>query len=133
MHQDTDLADEAIRISLTTALMRHTITRLGAAALPARTDPAALTGLARRLVDGAEGVGARVGVSFIPAYPGRTGGAEVLGDACRIVVACTASDRAGRDVGVVFTTLISGRPPSVSVAPPGSQVPGDWRPLQITS
>ena len=54
------------------------------------------------------------GTRFEPPYPGvavRTDGREVF--------ACTAF-RDHAEVGTVFTTLIPGRRPSVSVAPPGT-------------
>ena len=38
----------------------------------------------------------------------------------RLVLACRAVGAGGAPEAVVFTTLIAGRPPHVSVAPPGA-------------
>jgi hypothetical protein len=55
------------------------------------------------------------GTRFEPAYPG----VLVREDEKRRVFACTAY-RAEEELGTVFTTLIAGRKPAVSVAPPGT-------------
>jgi hypothetical protein len=54
------------------------------------------------------------GVAFDPAYPG-------LGEreGRRLLLACRAY-RDGEELGTVFTALIVGREPTVSVAPPGT-------------
>jgi hypothetical protein len=52
---------------------------------------------------------------FEPPYPGH----RVREGPERRVLACTAF-REGAEVGTVFTTLIAGRRPTVSVAPPGT-------------
>ena len=53
--------------------------------------------------------------SFEPPYPGD----RVREGERRLVFACTAF-RGGVELGTVFTTLIAGRRPIVSVAPPGT-------------
>ena len=64
-------------------------------------------------------------VSFDPPYPGVTAGPERAGERLRLVLACRAHDGDG-ELGTVFTTLIAGRKPTVSVAPPGAPIDGDW-------
>jgi hypothetical protein len=51
------------------------------------------------------------GTRFEPSYPGVEGRPGVF--------ACTAF-RGDEEVGTVFTTMLAGRKPSVSVAPPGT-------------
>jgi hypothetical protein len=46
-----------------------------------------------------------------------------------MVLACRAFDAEGGTLGVVFTALIPGRLPQVSVAPPAAGIPQDWRPI----
>jgi len=99
---DRPLADEARRLALGSSLTRQ----------------------ARRLAPGplydfaaaAEALGTAThrGVVFEPAYPG-------VGDpeGNRLLLACSAY-RDGEELGTVFTALIVGREPSVSVAPPGT-------------
>jgi hypothetical protein len=53
--------------------------------------------------------------TFEPPYPGN----RVREGEERLVLASTAF-RDGVELGTVFTTLISGRRPTVSVAPPGT-------------
>ena len=65
-------------------------------------------------------------VRFDPPYPGVTAGPELAGDRLRLVFACRAQDDNG-ELGTVFTTLIAGREPTVSVAPPGAPIDDDWR------
>jgi hypothetical protein len=65
------------------------------------------------------------GVRCEPPYPGATAGVESLG---RLVFGCVVH-RHGAVVGVCFTTLIPGRAPLVSLAPPSATVPDHWRPL----
>jgi hypothetical protein len=43
------------------------------------------------------------------------------------MLACSVRDRVGTPIGVVFTTLIAGRSPQVSVAPAGTSIPEGWR------
>lgn len=85
---------------------------------------AALTREAARVVAGSETLDdaerALAGVShpetrFEPPYPGD----RAREGSGRLVLACTAF-RDGAELGTVFTTLIDGRKPSVSVAPPGT-------------
>jgi hypothetical protein len=59
------------------------------------------------------------GLEFDPPYPGRI--AEDAGPAAqsRLVLTCAAT-LSSAPLGVVFTVLIAGRRPEVSVAPPGA-------------
>jgi hypothetical protein len=74
----------------------------------------------RLLIDGARRLAAvaHPRVRFDPHYPG-VGKPERAGGRARLVLACTAYGDDG-EIGTVFTTLIAGRPPAVSVAPPGT-------------
>jgi hypothetical protein len=65
---------------------------------------------------------------FEPAYPGATAGPEPVMGSWRLVLACT-DYKDGMVLGVVFTTLIPGRPPQVSIAPVGTPIPDGWQPL----
>lgn len=71
-------------------------------------------------------------LAFDPSYPGVTAGVEVVRGRLRLLLACCAYDRDGRPFGVVFTTLIPGRPPQVSVAPADTPIPEGWEPLEPT-
>ena len=88
-----------------------------------------LLDLARSLNEGAGPVERAYRLRFEPAYPGITAGPQSIGGTSRLLLACNVRDRDGTPVGVVFTALIAGRPPQVSVAPAGAGIPGDWRPL----
>jgi hypothetical protein len=87
-----------------------------------------LLDMARRMNEGADSIERAHRLRFEPAYPGVTAGPESVGGTSRLLLACNVRDRDGAPVGVVFTTLIAGRSPQVSVAPPGADIPGDWRP-----
>ncbi len=65
-------------------------------------------------------------LSFEPPYPGVTAGSETVRGGLRLLLACRAFGSDGEPLGVVFTTLIPGRPPLVSVAPAGTYVPEEW-------
>jgi hypothetical protein len=64
-------------------------------------------------------------VSFEPPYPGVTAGPERAGERLRLVLACRAHNGNG-ELGTVFTTLIAGRKPTVSVAPPAAPIDPAW-------
>jgi hypothetical protein len=116
----TDLADEARRLSLASALTRHARER--ADDFPQDADVPALLVAGRSLSSGVDDFEERHHVRFDPGYPGVVAGPEAAGDRARVLFACTASRPDGRAVGTVFTTLIAGRRPSVSVGPPGTVV-----------
>ena len=91
-------------------------------------------GSARELLDLARGLDAGSierahHLRFEPSYPGVTAGPQNVGGAFRLLLACRVRDRGGAAIGVVFTTLITGRPPQVSVAPAEAGIPEDWQPL----
>lgn len=130
MEEDSPLAAQARRLALSAALTRRAIRALGADAVPADAQPAALVELARALAGHAGAEQRAHRVRLRPDYPGLTAGVERAGGAARLVLACSASDEGGAPLGVVFTTLIAGRPPYVAVAPPGAPVPPDWRRLR---
>jgi|SRR3954470_16055877 hypothetical protein len=72
----------------------------------------------------------RYRLRFEPPYPGVTAGPERLRSRFRLVLACEAFDgEEGSPLGVIFTALIPGRLPQVSVAPAGAVIPAQWRPV----
>ena len=124
---DPALDLEARRLFVSAALTTHAVRSLGGR-LPAECDAGDLLILARRLGEGMGPVHRRYRLRFEPPYPGLTAGPEAVGGGSRIVLACRAFDGEGRQLGVVFTTLIPGRLPQVSVAPPRAGIPENWRP-----
>jgi hypothetical protein len=119
---------ERRRLLMSAALTAQARRRLGSS-LAAGSGPGELLELADRLREGAAPVERGYRLRFDPAYPGVTAEPQIIGETCRLVLACNVRDRDGAPVGVVFTVLIAGRPPQVSVAPTGTDVPRDWRPL----
>ena len=85
--------------------------------------------MARHLTEQIGPIERRYGLRFEPSYPGITAGVESAGGTLRLVLACTAFSGEERPLGVVFTALIPGRRPQVSVAPVDAHVPGEWRRL----
>jgi len=53
---------------------------------------------------------------------------EATSGGLRLLLACRAFDRDGISLGVVFTALVPGRLPQVSVAPFATPIPEGWRP-----
>ena len=120
-----DLETKRLLISATlTAQVRRLLGR----SLAAGSGAGELLDLARRLNEGAALVERGYRLRFEPPYPGVTGGPQSAGGTNRLLLACEASDTDGNPFGVVFTALIPGRPPQVSVAPTGAGIPEDWRP-----
>jgi hypothetical protein len=115
-----ELADEARRLALASALNRHARERTGEAA--GEADAAGLLVAGRSLADGIGAFEERHHVRFDPAYPGVVAGPEAASGRARVLFACCAYRPDGHTVGTVFTTLIAGRPPTVSVGPPGARV-----------
>ena len=125
---DPTLDLEARRLFVSAALTTHAARLLGGR-LPAGGQARDLLAPARQLGGGMGTFGQRHGLRFEPSYPGLTAGPEAVGGGSRLVLACRAFDAEGRPLGVVFTTLIPGRLPQVSVAPAGAGIPKDWRPV----
>lgn len=123
----TDPVDtEARRLFVSAALSTHAARRLRGRVAPGAAAGDLLDG-ARSLGEGSEAVERRYRLRFEPPYPGVTAGPEAVGGGSRLLLACAASDDGGAPLGVVFTVLIPGRSPQVSVAPPGTPVPEEWR------
>ena|SRR5215218_7235619 len=122
---DPTLGLEARRLFVSAALTTYAA-RSVRGRVPAGSDEVGLLALARHLGEGIEPVERRYGLRFEPSYPGLTPGPEAVRDGLRIVLACRAFDRG--PLGVVFTTLIPGRLPQVSVAPVEAGIPEEWRP-----
>ena len=126
---DTPLDLEARRLFVSTALAAHAVQRLGGR-INAGSDAEDLLALARCLGKETGPVELRYRLRFDPPYPGVTAGPEeVVSGGYRLLLACTAvSDDEGTPLGVVFTHLIPGRLPQVSVAPVEARIPQGWRP-----
>ena len=127
---DTPLDLEARRLFVSTALAAHAVRRLGGR-INAGSDAEDLLALARRLSEKMGSVERRYRLRFDPPYPGVTAGPEeIVGGGCRLLLACTTAsdDEETTPLGVVFTTLIPGRLPQVSVAPVEARIPEEWRP-----
>ncbi len=119
---------EARRLFVSAALTMHAV-RSARGRLPADGEGGDLLALARRLGEEISPVQQRHRLRFEPPYPGLTAGPERVSAGFRIVLACRAFDREERPLGVVFTTLIPGRLPQVSVAPIEAGIPEEWRPV----
>jgi hypothetical protein len=119
---DGDLSRQALRLALG-ADLTHRTGRISGGPIAAGADLAALSSALQAVAAPVER-GHRL--RFDPAYPGVTRGVEDLRGARRLVLACTARDAAGDPAAVVFTTLIAGRAPQVSAAPPEALIPPGW-------
>jgi len=117
---------ERRRLLISATLSAQARRRLGGS-LAAGSGGGELLDLARRLSEGADLVERAYRLCFEPAYPGVTAGPQSIGGTSRLLLACSVRDRDGAPVGVVFTVLIAGRPPQVSVAPAGASIPEGWR------
>jgi hypothetical protein len=95
----------------------------------ANIDAQDLLAMARRLTEQIGPIERRYGLRFEPSYPGVTAGVESAGGTIRLVLACTAYTSDEKPLGVVFTALIPGRRPQVSVAPVEAHVPREWQEL----
>ena len=125
---DPSLDLQAQRLFLATALTTQA-SRCLRGHIAADSSAEELLTLARRLAEGIEPLEERYGLRFEPSYPGVTPGVESAGGTLRLVLACTAFTGEKRPLGVVFTALISGRRPQVSVAPVEAHVPRGWQEL----
>lgn len=123
---DPSLDLEARRLFASAALTTHAVQSLGGR-LSSEGEARDLLALARRLGEGISPIQHRYSLRFEPAYPGLTNGPEVVGGGIRIVLACRAFDHEERPLGVVFTALIPGRLPQVSVAPAQAGIPENWQ------
>ncbi len=123
---DPVLGIEARRLFLSAALTSYAARSTGGR-VAEDSDARDLLILARSL--DAESVERAHHLSFEPSYPGVTDGvAETASGGLRLLLTCRAFDRDGAPLGVVFTTLIPGRLPQVSVAPAVTPIPEGWRP-----
>jgi hypothetical protein len=127
VYMDPMLEPEARRLFVATALSTQALRRLGGH-IVADSDATDLLGEARRLGEEADAIERKYRLRFDPAYPRVTAGAETVKGGLRLVLACTVFDQ-DSPVGVVFTSLIPGRSPQVSVAPVEAHIPNGWRPL----
>ena len=125
---DPALDLQARRHFLSVALTSQARSRLGGR-IATDSSPTDLLALARRLGEEMGFIQRTYGFHSQPPYPGVTAGPEEVDGGLRLVLACTAFDQDGTPLGVVFTTLIPGRLPQVSVAPLGARIPEAWQPL----
>jgi hypothetical protein len=120
------LDPETHRLYLSTVLTTQAARSIGRVRIAADSDASHLLALARNL--GAERVERTHRLSFEPCYPGITAGVQRVSGGLRLLLACRASYHGGEPLGVVFTSLIPGRSPRVSVAPVGTPIPEGWLP-----
>ncbi len=126
---DSLLNLEIRRLVISAALTARVRRRLGSESVAPESGSDDLLALARELGEEASTVEREYRLHFDPTYPGVTAGPQSAGGSRRLVLACGALDRDGSPIGVVFTALIPGRPPQVSVAPAEAAIPEDWRPM----
>jgi hypothetical protein len=118
----TEIERQALRLALG-AELTHRTGRIAGGPIAAGADLVALAGE----LEAVAGPVARAhGLRFEPAYPGITSGVEDVRGTRRLVLACTARNEAGDPAAVLFTTLIAGRAPQVSAAPPEAAIPPGW-------
>jgi hypothetical protein len=122
---DSGLDTEAQRLFASAALSAHAARRR----IAPESVAADLLELARCLGEETNIVERRYRLRFEPSYPGLTAGPEAVRGGFRLLLSCRASDDEGAPLGVIFTVLIPGRPPQVSVAPVETRIPEEWRPL----
>ena len=125
---DPTLDLQAQRLFVATALTTQAM-RCLRGHVAANVDPADLLAMARHLTEQIGLIERRYGLRFEPSYPGVTAGVESASGTLRLVLACTAYTSEEKPLGVVFTALISGRRPQVSVAPVEAHVPRGWQEL----
>ena len=125
---DPSLDLQAQRLFVATALTTQAM-RCLRGHVAANVDPADLLAMAHRLTEQIGPIQRRYGLRFEPPYPGLTAGVESASGTLRLVLACTAYTSEEKPLGVVFTALISGRRPQVSVAPIEARVPREWQEL----
>lgn len=125
---DPVLELEARRLTLAAALTGLAKRIVGRRIAP-NSDAGDLGALAQRLAKDASSIERIYHFRFNPSYPGVSGGPQSVRSGLRLVLACTAATDDGTALGIVFTTLIPGRAPLVTVAPIGAPIPPEWRPL----
>ena len=125
---DPSLDLQAQRLFVATALTTQA-SRCLRGHIAADSDAEDLLALARRLTEESYPFERRHGLRFEPSYPGVTAGVESAAGALRLVLACTAFTGEEKPLGIVFTALISGRRPHVSVAPVEARIPRGWQRL----
>ena len=123
---DPTLDLERRRFLISAALTAQARRHLGSS-LAANVSVGELLDLVCGVSEGAGTIERACRLRFDPPYPGVTAGPQSVGGTSRLMLACSVRDRVGTPIGVVFTTLIAGRPPQVSVAPAGASIPEGWR------
>lgn len=113
-----NLSLQARRLGLAAALNRRIERRLPEPqiALAATRDDMLM--LARDLASDIESFEQVHRLTFSPPYPGISEGVQRIRGGLRLVLTSEATDKDLGAIGAVFTTLIAGRAPLVSVAPP---------------
>ena len=113
------LDEQALRLFLARWL-RQRVTASVRGVIPPDASRRRLESLAETARRGFEKAAVPAGVSFEPRYPGRIE-KDAAATTARLVLTCRAQ-RASGPLGVVFTVLIAGRRPEVSIAPPGANI-----------
>jgi hypothetical protein len=126
LRMDPTLDLERRRLLISAALTAQARRRLGSS-LAANVSVGELLDLACRVSEEAGTIERAYRLRFDPPYPGVTAGPQSVEGTSKLMLACSVRDRVGTPIGVVFTTLIAGRPPQVSVAPAGASIPEGWR------
>jgi hypothetical protein len=127
LHMDPSLDLETRRLLISATLAAYLRKRLGRR-VPSGSGPEELLDVAHGLNEVAGPIERAHRLRFDPPYPGVTAGPKSVGGSSRLLLACRVSDHDGIAIGVIFTALISGRPPQVSVAPPQASIPQGWQP-----
>jgi hypothetical protein len=110
--------DQARRLYLSRWLTRRAQSVVGGA-VPDDASAESLTALAVRFRGPGSEKGPLAGLRFEPPYPGDVVESTTAGGKARVLLASTVNSGADT-LGVVFTVLIAGRHPEVSVAPPSA-------------
>ena len=119
---DVALALQARRLMLSAELTRRAMRCAGTSGRVGESGPALLD-LASLLAEVGTAVERAHRLRFDPPYPGATSGVQETRGGRRLLHACRALGEDGGAWGVVFTSLIAGRAPQVTVAPAVAPLP----------
>lgn len=117
------VVEEQARRLYVSKWLTHRATQVSGGTVAAGSTLEALAALARRIADALRDE-VPADVRFEPRYPGPVEGELSEDEHGRLVLTCNAYHGASL-LGVVYTVLIAGRRPEVSVAPKGAHVEND--------
>jgi hypothetical protein len=119
--------DELIaRLTAGMAFREHVGATIGVE-IPAVRDGDALRALAARCADTSV-LEREHGWRIEPPFPGFGEPPQKMGEHWRMVCAARLY-RGSEEIGTVFTTLVTGRPPAVVVNPPKAEIPANYTPI----